>query len=172
MGDLSVYLLRLDSGKVVRVTQPNIFRHAEDAITDERCLPELACLEPGRGDQVSEAGPVVLMGNARPPAQPRSDVARWLQRMIPKGKSLVTSVPYLWLLFFFLIPFVIVLKISFSDTRRSPCLRTSRSSAGRPTRCCRSSFTCRTSRLVQDDLYWMSYLIRSRWRRSPRCSAC
>jgi putrescine transport system ATP-binding protein len=33
MGDLSVYLLRLDSGKVVRVTQPNIFRHAEDRIT-------------------------------------------------------------------------------------------------------------------------------------------
>jgi putrescine transport system ATP-binding protein len=37
MGDLSVYLLRLDSGKVVRVTQPNIFRHAEDRIIwDER----------------------------------------------------------------------------------------------------------------------------------------
>jgi putrescine transport system ATP-binding protein len=37
MGDLSIYLLRLDSGKVVRVTQPNIFRHAEDRITwDER----------------------------------------------------------------------------------------------------------------------------------------
>jgi putrescine transport system ATP-binding protein len=37
MGDLSVYLLRLNSGKVVRVTQPNIFRHAEDRITwDER----------------------------------------------------------------------------------------------------------------------------------------
>jgi putrescine transport system ATP-binding protein len=37
MGDLSVYLLRLDSGKVIRVTQPNVFRHAEDRITwDER----------------------------------------------------------------------------------------------------------------------------------------
>jgi putrescine transport system ATP-binding protein len=37
MGDLSVYLLRLDSGKVVRVTQPNTYRHAEDRITwDER----------------------------------------------------------------------------------------------------------------------------------------
>ena len=37
MGDLSVYLLRLESGKVVRITQPNIFRHAEDRITwDER----------------------------------------------------------------------------------------------------------------------------------------
>jgi putrescine transport system ATP-binding protein len=37
MGDLSVYLLRLDSGKIVRVTQPNVFRHAEDRVTwDER----------------------------------------------------------------------------------------------------------------------------------------
>ena len=37
MGDLTVYLLRLDSGKVIRVTQPNVFRHAEDRITwDER----------------------------------------------------------------------------------------------------------------------------------------
>jgi putrescine transport system ATP-binding protein len=37
MGDMSIYRLRLDSGKVVRVTQPNIYRHAEDRITwDER----------------------------------------------------------------------------------------------------------------------------------------
>ena len=35
MGDMSIYLLRLDSGKVVRVTQPNIYRHAEDRITWE-----------------------------------------------------------------------------------------------------------------------------------------
>jgi putrescine transport system ATP-binding protein len=37
MGDMSIYLLRLDSGKVVRVTQPNVHRHADDRITwDER----------------------------------------------------------------------------------------------------------------------------------------
>jgi putrescine transport system ATP-binding protein len=37
MGDVSVYLIKLDSGKVVRVTQPNVFRHADDRITwDER----------------------------------------------------------------------------------------------------------------------------------------
>jgi putrescine transport system ATP-binding protein len=35
MGDMSIYLLRLDSGKVVRVTQPNIYRHADDRITWE-----------------------------------------------------------------------------------------------------------------------------------------
>jgi putrescine transport system ATP-binding protein len=33
MGDLSVYLVELPSGKVVRVTQPNVVRHAEDRIT-------------------------------------------------------------------------------------------------------------------------------------------
>ena len=37
MGDVSIYLLRLDSGKVVRVTQPNTYRHADDRYTwDER----------------------------------------------------------------------------------------------------------------------------------------
>ena len=35
MGDMSIYLIRLDSGKVVRVTQPNTFRHADDRITWE-----------------------------------------------------------------------------------------------------------------------------------------
>lgn len=32
------------------------------------------------------------------------------------GRSLVMAVPYLWLLFFFLVPFVIVLKIALSET--------------------------------------------------------
>jgi putrescine transport system ATP-binding protein len=35
MGDVSIYLIRLDSGKVVRVTQPNVHRHADDRITWE-----------------------------------------------------------------------------------------------------------------------------------------
>jgi putrescine transport system permease protein len=42
---------------------------------------------------------------------------RWLKRWTPSGRALVTSVPYLWLLLFFLIPFVIVLKISFSASQ-------------------------------------------------------
>ncbi len=37
MGDLSIYLLRLESGKVVRVTQPNVFRKADERVTwDEK----------------------------------------------------------------------------------------------------------------------------------------
>ncbi len=42
---------------------------------------------------------------------------RRLKRLAPSGRTLVTSVPYLWLLLFFLIPFVIVLKISFSSAQ-------------------------------------------------------
>ncbi|HEY6642501.1 ABC transporter ATP-binding protein [Povalibacter sp.] len=33
MGDMSVYIVQLDSGKQVRVTQPNSYRHADDLIT-------------------------------------------------------------------------------------------------------------------------------------------
>ena len=33
MGDLSIYLLRLPSGKIVRVTQPNVERHAAERVT-------------------------------------------------------------------------------------------------------------------------------------------
>jgi putrescine transport system ATP-binding protein len=37
MGDLSIYLLRLESGKIVRVTQPNVFRKADERVTwDEK----------------------------------------------------------------------------------------------------------------------------------------
>lgn len=34
---------------------------------------------------------------------------------LPNGKTLVISIPYLWMFLFFLLPFVIVLKISFSQ---------------------------------------------------------
>jgi putrescine transport system ATP-binding protein len=33
MGDMSVYLVQLDSGKIVRLTQPNVYRHADDRVT-------------------------------------------------------------------------------------------------------------------------------------------
>jgi putrescine transport system ATP-binding protein len=33
MGDMSVYLVKLDSGKIVRVTQPNVRRHEADSVT-------------------------------------------------------------------------------------------------------------------------------------------
>ena len=39
----------------------------------------------------------------------------WLARFKPSGRSLVFSLPFLWLLLFFLLPFALVLKISFSS---------------------------------------------------------
>nr|WP_308447399.1 ABC transporter permease subunit [Parachitinimonas caeni] len=38
-----------------------------------------------------------------------------LRRLLPSGRTWVISVPYLWLLVFFLLPFVFVLKISFAE---------------------------------------------------------
>src|ERR1700684_4581398 len=40
---------------------------------------------------------------------------RHLQRFGMTGRGLVVMLPYLWLLLFFVVPFIIVLKISFSD---------------------------------------------------------
>jgi putrescine transport system permease protein len=41
--------------------------------------------------------------------------ARQLQRIGISGRGLVVALPYLWLMLFFVVPFIIVLKISFSD---------------------------------------------------------
>src|SRR5277367_2918004 len=40
---------------------------------------------------------------------------RPLSKVGVTGRGLVVTLPYLWLLLFFVVPFVIVLKISFSD---------------------------------------------------------
>jgi putrescine transport system permease protein len=46
-----------------------------------------------------------------------SDRSAGLRRFRLTGRSLVVAVPYFWLLLFFLVPFIIVLKISFSEAR-------------------------------------------------------
>src|SRR5882672_10199417 len=43
------------------------------------------------------------------------NTAGHLRRFGVTGRGLVVALPYLWLLLFFVVPFVIVLKISFSD---------------------------------------------------------
>lgn len=40
---------------------------------------------------------------------------RALQRIIPEGRHLVIGVPFIWLFLFFMLPFFIVLKISFAE---------------------------------------------------------
>ncbi len=43
------------------------------------------------------------------------NISRSLSRRLPKGRHFVIGVPFLWLFLFFLLPFVIVLKISFDE---------------------------------------------------------
>ena len=83
---------------------------------------------------------------------------RWLARRLPSGRTLVTSVPYLWLLVFFLIPFVIVLKISFSEAAIAmppyqPLLHWA-SDKLLQVHLNLGNFAF----LVEDNLYWRSYL--------------
>lgn len=46
----------------------------------------------------------------------QTSIRKRLKRWQP-GKRLVLGIPYLWLLLFFLVPFIIVLKISFADAQ-------------------------------------------------------
>jgi len=43
----------------------------------------------------------------------------WLGRRLPSGRTLVIAAPFLFLLLFFMVPFVAVLKISFADPQMS-----------------------------------------------------
>ncbi|KPG97228.1 spermidine/putrescine ABC transporter permease, partial [Pseudomonas sp. RIT-PI-r] len=40
---------------------------------------------------------------------------RRINRIIPNGRQLVIGVPFIWLFLFFMLPFFIVLKISFAE---------------------------------------------------------
>ena len=45
---------------------------------------------------------------------------RWATRMkMRHGRKLAIALPYVWLVLFFLLPFLIVLKISFADIARA-----------------------------------------------------
>jgi len=43
------------------------------------------------------------------------NISRSISRRMPKGRHLVIGVPFLWLFLFFLLPFIIVMKISFAE---------------------------------------------------------
>ncbi|OEC33699.1 putrescine transport system permease protein [Pseudomonas cuatrocienegasensis] len=43
------------------------------------------------------------------------NISRSLSRRMPSGRHLVIGVPFVWLFLFFLLPFIIVLKISFAE---------------------------------------------------------
>ncbi len=81
-----------------------------------------------------------------------------LKRLGLQGRTAVTAVPYLWLLLFFLIPFVIVLKISFSTSQIAmppyePLLHWTGDKVMQ-IKLNLGNFAF----LVEDDLYWRAYL--------------
>jgi putrescine transport system permease protein len=46
-----------------------------------------------------------------------SRLQNWAARVRPSGRTLVISGPFIWLVLFFLVPFLLVVKISFADLR-------------------------------------------------------
>jgi putrescine transport system permease protein len=81
-----------------------------------------------------------------------------LKRLGLQGRSVVTAVPYLWLLLFFLIPFVIVLKISFSTSQIAmPPYEPLLHWTGEKVMQIKLNLG-NFAFLVEDDLYWKAYL--------------
>ncbi|NIF22868.1 putrescine ABC transporter permease PotH [Candidatus Pantoea multigeneris] len=57
---------------------------------------------------------------AEPPVLVGTPLGRWATRIkMQHGRKLVIALPYVWLALFFLLPFLIVLKISFADIARA-----------------------------------------------------
>jgi putrescine transport system permease protein len=67
------------------------------------------------GERISFALARLIEGVTHSPAYMWSQ--RWLRRLGVTGRAFVIAIPYFWLLLFFAIPFIIVLKISFSETQ-------------------------------------------------------
>jgi putrescine transport system permease protein len=81
-----------------------------------------------------------------------------LKRVRMPGRNLVTAIPYLWLIVFFLVPFVIVLKISFSSTQIAmPPYQPLVHWAGEKMLQLQLNLG-NFAFLVEDDLYWRAYL--------------
>jgi putrescine transport system permease protein len=74
-----------------------------------------------RADQGEQAADRLTSGRPRSSSAQlqRSGPLRWTRDLLGRwaGQRLVIAVPYLWLLLFFLVPFLIVFKISFSEVR-------------------------------------------------------
>ncbi|HKE92886.1 MAG TPA: ABC transporter permease subunit [Povalibacter sp.] len=87
---------------------------------------------------------------------------RWTQARLlrwgVRGRTAVVAIPYFWLLLFFLVPFIIVLKIAFSETQiASPPYQPLLHWAGEKTLEIRLNLG-NFMFLVEDSLYWKAYL--------------
>ncbi|HEY6642502.1 ABC transporter permease subunit [Povalibacter sp.] len=87
---------------------------------------------------------------------------RWTQARLlrwgVRGRTAVVAIPYFWLLLFFLVPFIIVLKIAFSETQiASPPYQPLLEWAGNTIVHIKLNFG-NFLFLFQDDLYWKAYV--------------
>ncbi|WP_431858471.1 ABC transporter permease subunit [Azospirillum sp.] len=86
-----------------------------------------------------------------------------VRRLVRSGRALVTGVPFVWLVLFFLVPFLIVLRISFSEAVMAqppytPLLDWVQGEEGEGLKLLLTLNLGSYLRLVQDDLYVVAYL--------------
>ena len=104
LGDVSIYHVRLPTGATVKATLTNRTRLVERPITwEDKVWLTWPPRRRRRADEVDD-------GRRHGGTHGRGDAARrsW-------ARWLVVVIPYVWLLLFFLVPFLIVLKISLLD---------------------------------------------------------
>ena len=161
LGDLSVFLVRLESGREVRATLANSSRKPEEQFTREHAgVSQLGRLQSRRRQRLRPAHA----------ASSCEQLAASTRLGRAGGRA---AVPLLWLLLFFLVPFLIVLKISFSEGAAGDAAVRAAARVDARDACCRSSCTWRTiTSCSPTRCTWIRSSIRSRWLRSRRCCAC
>ncbi len=118
LGDLSVYHVRLKSGQMISAQLQNAHRHRKGLPTwgDEVRL----CWEVDSCVVLTVSG--AKMSTLEPAAQskPPGGFKLWLSQLQMKhGRKLVIALPYIWLILLFLLPFLIVFKISLAEMARA-----------------------------------------------------
>ena len=105
IGNLSIYLIALPNGKTVRVTAPNVIAPDRDADHLGGRGPAVLAALRRRG---ADAMTAVTASDAADGAAPRVAAGPSILRRLSGrlGRSCVIAVPYVWLLLFFLVPFV------------------------------------------------------------------
>ncbi len=134
-GSFTVYHLALPSGAVLKVSQSNTERERGGQLT--------------WGDEAWASWSTLCAGGADVMTKPA------LRGRLRRGRAAVIAIPYLWLLVFFLLPFLVVMKISVSEMDGATFKDLVRLQDGS------LAFNLKFANyllLVQDDLYFSTYL--------------
>lgn len=85
-------------------------------------------------------------------------LSRWLNRLNLSGRAFVITIPYLWLLLLFMLPFLIVFKLSFAETRLAIPPYTELVEYVQDGHLRITLFLRNYLFLTEDPLYWKAYL--------------